>query len=178
MYHFKRYCDVYLSWYTIFLGNETAELDEMYQKYLRAQEKYQKEFWCPKVDCGIEGINELCPETCTSGKKRDIYCRLYCYRCYKIHSSPKNRSNTKYVSNYIFPVVCKTQNRYGACVFPFNYKNKQYHGCTRADENGGYTFDTPWCAFKVKANGDLDGNNWERCDMTTCAGTTFYNKFL
>ena len=81
--HFKRHCDVYLSRYTIFLGNETAELDEMYQKYLRGQEKYQKEFWCPKVDCSIEGINELCPETCTSGKKRDIYCRLYCYRCYK-----------------------------------------------------------------------------------------------
>ena len=72
MYHFKGHCDVYLSRYTIFLGNETAELDEMYQKYLRVQEKYQKEFWCPKVDCGIEGINELCPETCTSGKKRDI----------------------------------------------------------------------------------------------------------
>ena len=70
------------------------------------------------------------------------------------------------------PVVCKTKNHYGACVFPFNYKNKQYHGCTRADENGGYTFDTPWCAFKVKANGDLDGTNWERCDMTTCLGNS------
>ena len=69
-------------------------------------------------------------------------------------------------------VVCKTETR--ACVFPFNYKNEQYHGCTRADKNGGYT-DPPWCAFKVKANGDM--SNWDRCDVTTCAGT-FYNKFL
>ena len=109
---------MYLSRYTIFLGNETAELDEMYQKYLRAQEKYQKEFWCPKVDCGIEGINELCPETCTSGKKRDIYCRLYCYRRYKIHSSPKNRSNTKYVIIIYFQLFAKLKTIMGHVYSP------------------------------------------------------------
>ena len=87
MYRFKRHCHVCLSWYTIFLGNETANLDELHQKYLRAQEKNEKDFWCPIVDCRIEGADELCHDTCTPGRKNHIFFRLYwnrrCKYCYK-----------------------------------------------------------------------------------------------
>ena len=74
MYHFIGYCHVYLSWYTIFLGNESVELDVSYQSYLRAQEKKEKEFWCPLIECNKPGATDLCPDACRPGSKRCKFC--------------------------------------------------------------------------------------------------------
>jgi len=59
--------------------------------------------------------------------------------------------------------VCKTVQGQ-PCIFPFRYRGKTYHQCTHDYTTNG----KPWCAYKVRSNGDAFPDKWEDCDTTAC----------
>ena len=76
------------------------------------------------------------------------------------------------MSKFFFFTACITisgPKTYKPCVFPFEYKEDIYHGCTW--ERSALTAKRPWCSTKVDKDGKhLNGiGEWGYCDLK-CTG--------